>query len=185
VRLRWAHRSRPFPGETANGDRPVALERDGCTLLAVIDALGHGPRAEEAAILALRALDAWAGGSLSSAFDAVDVALRGSRGAAMTAVLFGTAGIEAAGIGNVALRSSGFAIPFVQTPGVLGAQRRALRLAQAPRATGRLLLASDGISTRLDFERVMALEPDAACEHLLDAHGSSHDDATALIVDVS
>jgi negative regulator of sigma-B (phosphoserine phosphatase) len=163
----------------------VAIERDGITLLAVVDALGHGPRAEEAAVLAVRALEAWAGGTLASAFDVVDVALRGSRGAAMTALLFGGAGIEAAGVGNVALRTSGLTIPFVQTPGVLGAQRRALRVAQAPRATGRVLLASDGISTRLDFERVMALEADAAVEHLLEAHGSNHDDATALIVDVS
>ena len=44
-----AHLSQPKPGEKANGDA-VLVRRDGDALmLAVVDGLGHGPIAAEAA----------------------------------------------------------------------------------------------------------------------------------------
>ena len=38
-----AYLTRPREGETENGDRAVVVDLGDVTLLAVIDALGHGP----------------------------------------------------------------------------------------------------------------------------------------------
>ncbi|MCP4284209.1 MAG: hypothetical protein GY792_07145 [Gammaproteobacteria bacterium] len=41
--------NRPLPGETANGGGYFIRHFSGKTLVAVIDGVGHGPKAEEAA----------------------------------------------------------------------------------------------------------------------------------------
>src|SRR5215213_8398817 len=51
--------SRPRPGEEVNGDAYFIGEHDGQTLLAVVDGLGHGQGAREAAQAALDTLEQW------------------------------------------------------------------------------------------------------------------------------
>src|ERR687894_561949 len=53
--------SRPRPGEVDNGDAYFVRRRTGATLLAVVDGLGHGHGAQEAARAALEVLSAWEG----------------------------------------------------------------------------------------------------------------------------
>lgn len=186
------HRSRPCAGETANGDGVFIGANTGLVtngwevLVAVIDALGHGPKAEHARVLAERALtDVPADATLKDVFDTVHLALRGSRGAAMAIVRHRADELEAAGVGNVAVRIlQGAVLPFVPTPGVVGGQLRGLREARGSVHSGaRILLHSDGISSRFDEALARTLQPEEACEQLLRRHGASHDDATIAIMD--
>lgn len=152
----------------------------------VIDALGHGPRAEQAAEQAAAALrGASLAAGLEALFTAVHQALRGSRGAAMTIVLREGSRLRAAGVGNVALRFvPPGALSLVPTEGVLGARLRTLRVAEGSAASGRLILHSDGISHRFDAARVTVGSLEEACERLIADHGVRHDDATVLIAEL-
>lgn len=184
----FAHRSRPCRGETENGDLALVVEREHARLLALIDGLGHGPSAALASTRAAEALSSlFEQGdvpSVSECFEVAGKALRSTRGAAMTVVLVHPSRVEAAGVGNVGLRASALKIPFLATAGIVGAQHRTLRVAHMKvAATGRLVMFSDGISSRFDMATIEGLPPDRACERLLAEHGADHDDATVLVAD--
>jgi negative regulator of sigma-B (phosphoserine phosphatase) len=185
MRASIAHRSTPKQGETASGDRPFVQERDGEVFVAVIDALGHGPRAEEAAVCAVQALDSVEPGTpLAARFERVHEALKRTRGAAMTAILVVGSRVTVAGIGDVSFRCSGTSVPFLPTPGVLGSARRPLRVAEAVLGERtRFVLHSDGVSSRFSLETVASLDAAGACEALFSAHAGTHDDATLLVLD--
>jgi len=57
VKLEAHHRSFPKSGESTNGDAVVVRTVASATLVAVIDALGHGPSAAEAAAVAVGYLE--------------------------------------------------------------------------------------------------------------------------------
>ncbi len=183
--MRVAHRSRPHAAETANGDRAFSFATGDVAWFGIIDALGHGPRAEEVAVRLLEVMQGLPpSANVAAAFAAGAAALRGGRGAAMTAVRVTPDEVEAAGVGNVSLRAVGFDVPFVSTAGVLGAVQRPLRVAKSARPVrGRIVLFSDGISSRFPTDSLDRDDPDAACVTLLRTHGVSHDDATILIAD--
>jgi negative regulator of sigma-B (phosphoserine phosphatase) len=173
--------SRPCAGETENGDRAFVRVDGAREAFAVIDALGHGPLASAAAKLAIETLERVSlADPLDRIFAAVHTALQGSRGAAMVLVIRQGDLLHAAGIGNVALRSS---ISFVPTNGVLGSRFRPPRIASGA-ASGRLILHSDGISHRFETRDYDGKTPAEVCRLLLDQHGASHDDATVLVVDL-
>ncbi|WP_236517281.1 phosphoserine phosphatase [Sandaracinus amylolyticus] len=177
---------RPFPGETACGDDVVVVRSESAILIAVIDALGHGERAAEVA----RALRASLEGAdlslgLRALFDRAHTALRGTRGAAMTAVLLRASELEACGVGNVALRSEGLALSFVPTPGVVGVRMPRLRPVVSARAPGaRIVLASDGISTRMSLSDARSRDAAQACRELFDLHAKDHDDVSLAVIDL-
>jgi hypothetical protein len=180
---RWAQRTRPCAGETANGDLALVLSDGARDAFVVIDGLGHGPRAQAAAEAAAAALERAAlADGLEALFAAVHQALRGTRGAAMTIVLREGSRLRAAGVGNVAMRLvPPGSLALVPTDGVLGARARTLRVAEGSATSGRLVLHSDGISHRFDPALVTAGSLEEACERVLADHGVPHDDATVLI----
>lgn len=183
--------SRPRDGETFNGDRVVIRHDGDRTLLALIDALGHGARAHEVAELAAYSLEAQnLALSPDQILERVDVDLRGSRGAAVMLCLIEGPELQGCGIGNVALRTDASDVHPLLTPGILGhgfrgRARRLRPFSGAIRAGSRLVLFSDGISARLALAPVRGLSPDDACRAILDEFGRSHDDATVIVVDVS
>jgi hypothetical protein len=186
VLSRFAHESRPRAGEKENGDRAVAFERDGRLILAVIDGLGHGPQASAAASAAAAEIGRadFAGGP-AVVVRAVHEALRGTRGAVMTLVMVGESAIETCGVGNVALRlSGGIKHSFIPNAGVLGHNLRVPRTARSARVRGRIILHSDGISSRFDPDAVRELDPAAACARILAEHRRDVDDSTVLVADV-
>lgn len=181
-----AHCLRPFPGETACGDDVVVVHGPGAVLVAVVDALGHGERAAEVA-RALRASLEGADVSLGlrAIFERSHADLRGSRGAAMTAILVGESELEACGVGNVALRSEGLALSFVPSPGVIGARLLRLRTARCARARGaRIAIASDGVSSRFSLSLTLGRDAAEACRELFELHVKDHDDATLVVIDL-
>ena len=116
-----SHVSKPKIGESVNGDAVVVRDEGDVVLLAVIDGLGHGPIAAEAAQVAVATL---ATQSLKEPM--IDVVktlhdkLRGTRGVAATLCLVRGQDLEACAVGNVQVTSSNASIPLVLSAGVLG-----------------------------------------------------------------
>lgn len=178
--------TRPARNESANGDRAVHLVDGDTVVFGVIDGLGHGPKAEEAALTALAALARAPKRDVSSLFDAAHAALRGTRGAAMTLVVVRGALCEAIGVGNVALRVRHVrGLSLASTPGVVGGQMRTLRVARGQIERGaRLAIFSDGISSRAPLDEYEDEAPEKAARRVLADHALEHDDATILIADL-
>lgn len=180
------HTSIPKEGETACGDAVTVRVEEGVTLLAVIDALGHGP---QAAVVADRGQaflkDTPLDMDVGTLTEGLHAALRGTRGVAAMCCLIRGDRIQGCGVGNVELRSMGSRVPAILTPGVLGVQMMRLRVFEATLTPGaRLVLFSDGISPRLDLERVERLPAEPAGKALLERYRRSHDDATLLVADL-
>lgn len=184
--FRTATRTRPCRGETRNGDRAVVRREDGRILVAVVDALGHGPVAADVADLAERALlEAQLGDGVVPVLERLHVALRGTRGAAATVLLADANEVAAAGIGNVALRVTGLALAMVPVPGIVGVRARSFRGFEAALSTGaRLVLFSDGISSRFSLDELTVRDTERAADSLFERCARDHDDATLVVLDI-
>jgi negative regulator of sigma-B (phosphoserine phosphatase) len=187
VTLKAEHLCVPRQGETECGDIAVVRTDADVSLLAVIDALGHGPHAATAAriaaeLLAVAPLDR----GVLHLMESLHAALRGSRGAAAMLCLLSTDGrLQGCGVGNVEMRTVGSRVPTVLTPGILGASVNRLRTFEARVVPGdRLVLVSDGISSRMDLGSVRGLSPAGACDVLMTQNRRTHDDSTLLVIDI-
>lgn len=186
MKLSLSHITLPKVGEVASGDTVVVRSEDGVTLLAVIDALGHGPQAAVVADRGREFLEKVPlAGSVLALTEGLHDALRGTRGAAAMCCLLRGGRLEGCGVGNVELRALGARVPIVLTPGILGVQLHRTRVFEGPLAVGaRLLIFSDGVSPRMEFDRFEKLAADHACKSMMDRYRRAHDDATLLVADV-
>jgi phosphoserine phosphatase RsbX len=180
------HLTIPKQGEHVSGDAAYVRVGDPASLFAVVDALGHGPTAAGVAKLALAYFEtAPIDRGVRRLVEGLHDALRGSRGAAAMVCLLKDGRMEGCGVGNVELRSLGSKVPAVLTPGILGASLNRLRTFEAALAPGdRLVVFSDGLSSRIDFGVCHGLPPREACQVLMDRYRRSHDDSTVLITDL-
>jgi len=187
VKVVTAHLSTPKPGEVANGDAVFVREDPfGLVLLAVIDGLGHGRAAAEASRAAVERLNQVSlEQPLLDTMKTLHQDLRGTRGAAATVCLLRQRQLEACAVGNVQLSSFGCTLPLVLSAGVLGHQVGTFRICRADvPARYRLMLYSDGISTRVRWEQVAALSPFAVCEAVFAQYRRAEDDASILVANV-
>lgn len=181
-----AHLSVPMAGEIANGDVAVfRIDGAGRALFGVIDGLGHGVDAAAAARAAAQCLETVSlDDSLQDIMQQLHEQLMGSRGAAGTVCLVRTGAIEACAVGNVELRSSDIRIPLIFSPGILGVRLTKLRACRAALPSrARVVLFSDGISSRVPVEDVRNLAPRPACDALMQRYRRKEDDATVLVAD--
>jgi negative regulator of sigma-B (phosphoserine phosphatase) len=181
------HLSLPKDGETQNGDAVLIREEGSRVLLALVDALGHGPGASAVAAVAVAELEAAPlDGGLAAILDRLHRGLRNSRGAAaLVCTIDGAGRLEACSVGNVELRSVGTRLPVTLTPGILGAKVRSFRIFSAQLAKGdRLVAFSDGISARSDLAQTRGIAPAQLCELLMRELRRPHDDATVLVADM-
>ncbi len=176
----------PREGETVNGDAAMVRHADGGVLVVVLDALGHGEKAAAAADVGLRYLaEAPLDHGVRPLIDGLHERLRGTRGAAAMVLLFHNQRVEGCGVGNVALRSFRARIPAILTPGVLGGSLTRLRIFKGEVVVGdRIILFSDGISSRFDEEGTRSGPALATCQAIMDGHRKPHDDATVLVADI-
>ena len=179
-------RSRPCAGEELSGDEAIVRVDKERSLVAVVDALGHGPRAHEVASVAARFLH-----SCAIAVDPVDVlhgldrALAGTRGAAATICVHDGETVRCAGVGNVELRSIGTRVGLIPSPGVLGRRPRRVRSTNYRVSSGdRIALFSDGVSGRIHLPEVQGRSLPSACSELFDRYAQEGDDATLVLYDV-
>ncbi|MBV9926005.1 MAG: ATP-binding protein [Acidobacteria bacterium] len=181
--------SRPRPGEETNGDAYFIKEHDGETLLAVVDGLGHGRGAREAAQAALDTLEQWEGEPLDELILSTHDALRVTRGAVMGAVALDRARgtFTYAGVGNVEVRVLGASDPARPIPsnGTLGARLSQVRVWPHRWQEGTtLVIASDGISATWDahsYPGLLTKSPQLLAGVLLRDFCRNSDDATVLV----
>jgi negative regulator of sigma-B (phosphoserine phosphatase) len=190
--IEWAANSRPRPGESVCGDRMIAVDVDGtAALIGVLDGLGHGTEAAEAASCGVDVLRAARAEPLDVLVQRCHRALSGTRGVAMTLVRidFRTDTLSWAGIGNVAadlvakhpagveVRSSarlaggivGYRIPEALTP------------QEVPIRPGDLLvITSDGVVEDHLDDIDFAASSLAIADQILRRHAKDSDDALVL-----
>ncbi|HYN89730.1 MAG TPA: SpoIIE family protein phosphatase [Ardenticatenaceae bacterium] len=148
--------SRPHPGFEENGDAYLVRPyQDGAVLVAVVDALGHGPEAARIAEKALDFLSASTTEGLGVLLRGCHEHLKGMRGAAIALVRIEPlpGRLHYCGVGNVEARLAG------QTParpisynGIVGAVLPSFKLFDFSFRPGDLLLLhTDGISARFNL----------------------------------
>jgi phosphoserine phosphatase RsbX len=190
--IEWAAKARPRPGEKVCGDRLIAVDVDGtAALIGVLDGLGHGAEAAEAANRGVDVLRAACAEPLDVLVERCHRALSGTRGAAMTLarIDFRTDTLSWVGIGNVAadlvakhpagveVRSSarlaggivGYRIPEALTP------------QKVPIRPGDLLvITSDGIVEDHLDDIDFSASSLAIADQILHRHAKDNDDALVL-----
>jgi serine phosphatase RsbU (regulator of sigma subunit) len=190
--IEWATAGRPRPGEHACGDQAIAVGIDGqAALFGVLDGLGHGPPAANAAIAAVEALENARSERVEVLVQLCHRVLGGSRGAAMTLarIDFAAGQLYWTGVGNVSANLVAKAASGIQVrssarlaAGIVGYRIPEISPAQViPIHTGDLLIiASDGIAEdhldHIDF----AAPATAIAEHILSKHAKESDDAMVL-----
>ncbi len=154
---------RPKAGEQVSGDDAALLRSETGWRVAVIDGIGHGEPAREAAARAVASVQASAGASLEETLRHLDLALRGTRGAVVGLVeLPAPLGeIAAAVIGNVAVHVFGGRSTW-RAAGVrgsvgspAGAPRVRIEKTAAP-PLGVVVMYTDGVPSSTDVRQVVA-----------------------------
>jgi hypothetical protein len=188
LRFSTASRVRPMEGLTACGDVIIDLRREGWHLLAVVDALGHGPDAAKSASAALQAAQESIGQPLERVFEAVHRALPKLRGVVMSALLLESTGASFAGVGNVEVFApEGVSRPVAMAGTLGGAAYRYRSFAVALEPGHRWALVSDGIRARegsVLFHKFRQTPAQEAADSLVAQAGRAHDDVAVLIIDV-
>jgi negative regulator of sigma-B (phosphoserine phosphatase) len=177
-------------GETRSGDLAVFAPTAAGGLACVIDGLGHGPEAADAAETCAQVVRAHAEAPAQELLQACHEALLQTRGVVMTAAWFDLerGQLSWAGVGNVDARlvHSGpelredVALVF---GGVLG--YRMPRVRPATMALGRgdlLVMITDGIDGAISPALSGGGAAQALASRILDTHGKGNDDALAVVI---
>jgi negative regulator of sigma-B (phosphoserine phosphatase) len=180
-------------GEARSGDLAVFAPYPGGALVAVIDGLGHGGAAADAAEGAAEVLRAHPSDTPRDLLARCHAALRKTRGVVMTLAWFdlGAALLRWTGVGNVEARllraaggpGSGSIAPVV-LGGVVGYQLpRTIRASEVALEPGdAVIFATDGVTA--DFSAVLdpELPVQEQAERVLHDHAKGTDDALAVVV---
>lgn len=182
-----------YPGETACGDAWTARARAGAFELLVVDGLGHGPRAEQAAAEAVRAFGPAAPHDPGEALAELSGELTGTRGS-----VAGLVRIEAAdgrlvfsGIGNISgliVSPAGEFRRLVSRDGRLGGASRGPAPDTRSLSPGdTVILHSDGIATlreRDGARELFAKSPAMIAAVLMRDFNRGRDDACVAVARV-
>jgi len=182
--------TRPHPGQEKNGDTFV-LERWGeNALVGVIDGVGHGQLAFQAAREAQLFVEAHYDRPLDTLFCGVDRACRGTQGVVMALARFdwGSESLIFASVGNIEARV--FACPqkmnFLVRRGLIGLNAPHPVITEHHWEPSQVMvLHSDGVSARwewADYPELRDASATRAAQHLLNRHARDTDDATVVVV---
>jgi anti-sigma regulatory factor (Ser/Thr protein kinase) len=183
---------RALAGEPMSGDHAVFVrEGEGVLVLAVIDGIGHGPLAEDAAAAAAAAFLAHRGSSPLLILEACDAALLGTRGAVMAVARIDeeTGAVEHGGAGNVTSRIERFRrthtlATSMTTLGTRGLKRKPMVETAAMAPDAALIMFTDGLTSRASLEgkaELLREHPIVIAERLMADHGRHNDDALVLV----
>jgi hypothetical protein len=183
--LDWAIAARPLLGTGPNGDRDIVIQRADGAAIVVVDGLGHGPEAAEAAAAVVTAVERAATQSIAELVQSCHVAAMGTRGAVMSLATLNTQTGTLAwmGIGNVAglvVRASIALLKpkeyLAARAGIVGQTLPALTYFEPGDL---LVLATDGVRVEWQ-EHVRLMSASAVAEDLLSRFGKPDDDALVL-----
>jgi serine phosphatase RsbU (regulator of sigma subunit) len=189
--LDWATAGSPIPGEKESGDLHVVAPFDHGVLLAVIDGLGHGVPAAEAARAAAGFMKMNAGESVIRLVQQCDQLLHRTRGVVMSLASINTTDetVTWLGVGNVdgilirCKDSTRTSSEFLNASrGVVGARLPGLRAAVLPIARGDwLIFATDGIRSGFDEGLSLSTTPQQIADRILAQDGLDTDDSLVLV----
>lgn len=181
---------RAYPGERLSGDHALWIWSEEALVAGVVDGLGHGPEAREAADRAMELMREQLSLAPELVLEHCDAGLRGTRGASLGVVrLDRQSGVLShACVGNVAtlVCRPGQVDAMGCTPGVLGISRqrsRASRSESSLRPGELLVMHTDGLSTRTTVEDAVLLRrhPLEVAHELMRRFSKNHDDAMVLV----
>jgi anti-sigma regulatory factor (Ser/Thr protein kinase) len=181
----------PYPGESACGDGFVIVHGSPVTSVLLVDGLGHGPGAAEAAEAAIASFRAHPSDSPADALERMQEILRPTRGAAaaVARVDRGSRVARFSGIGNIAgvvMGETGPGRHMVSGHGIVGQTSRAAREYDYPLPPGfSVVLHSDGITSRWKLETYPGLlrrHPMLVAGVLFRDFRRPNDDATVVVL---
>lgn len=182
----------PVRNEHVNGDGWDRVQDDGTLTIMLVDGLGHGLPAHEAASAASKAFRT-AKGAPADKLRTIHDALKGTRGAAVAIAELhpgtGTANgtMRFAGIGNISVTmiEPGARRSAVSLYGIVGHDVREFREFSYPWSREScLIMHSDGLTTRWDLDRypgLLAHDPALIAGMLWKDHRRHNDDSTVLV----
>lgn len=180
----------PHAGEQRSGDTAVFVPTSAGALVALIDGLGHGPEAADAAERCAEVVRGHAEAGPRELLQTCHEALVRTRGVVMTVAWFDLehAQLSWAGVGNVdarlvrpgpALRED-VALVF---GGVLGYRMPNVRPASMPLERGDLLvMLTDGIESAISPGLAGGGAAQTMADRIFDRHGTGTDDALVVVV---
>ena len=186
--VEWATAGAALAGQASSGDRAVVVGFPGGALVALIDGLGHGKEACEAALAAERVLLAAPYEAVSELMLRCHEALRGTRGAVLSLASFdeGQSTMTWLGVGNVEAllvrAQAGTAEAVAMKGGTVGYMLPTLNprtLVVYPGDT--LVLASDGIRQGFRSEIVPARTPQEIADQVMAHWAKTSDDACVVV----
>lgn len=187
TQLITAAAARRFPGEAVSGDAWTVEWSDSKYRLTVIDGLGHGPEAAEAAAVARQTLEAHPDLEPAAALLACHHAMGHTRGAAVLTLQIDltTKCLTYAGVGNVEGR---VCLPerdhrLVSFRGIVGNMMKSVRTFTLDLGDRwAILVHTDGISARFDTPALAGADWQALADRILEGWGCTTDDATIVVV---
>lgn len=181
----------PLPGQQESGDLSLVKSVDSRTLIAVVDALGHGEDAASAAHTAVGTLERYARESLPELVKRCHTALAGTRGVVLGIASFDPAAATMTwlGVGNISgilLRADGNARParisLVPAAGFIGSEPiTAVQRVVALLPGDTIFLASDGIRDGFTDALTMPGSPQGLADHIMSRYAKGTDDALVLV----
>lgn len=184
----WGIAGRALSGETESGDLAVAVEHEEGVLLAVLDGLGHGPEAAEAAEVAVEVLRDRPERPVEWLVSECHDALVRTRGVVMALVSLRSERSVWIGVGNIegkVIRPgleqlSPLTLP--QLGGIIGYQLPLLRPSPLRLAAEDVvILATDGLSPDFRANVAPTRPVQEIAEDLLLSYGRANDDAIVLV----
>ena len=178
------------PGEDVNGDSFVIKHGDGQSLIAVIDGVGHGRLAHQAARAARHYIESHSDLPLADLFRGVDRACRATRGVVMAVAAFDWTGMTLTfgSVGNIEVKvlCGQDKFNFIVRRGIVGKNAPNPVVTENDWRPGYVLaLHSDGLSTHWgwnDFPRQSDNSAQFIAEHMHRTLKKDHDDTTLIIV---
>jgi anti-sigma regulatory factor (Ser/Thr protein kinase) len=181
--------SRPFPGETLNGDSYVLSNMSGSeTIISVIDGLGHGKYANIASEKAKEQILLNDNLSVDNLMNRLHSSLRGTRGATIGITKINTQNnkLYFSGIGNIEtfIITNEGSKSIISFGGIVGHNMRTPRVYEFSFLPGDVLcMYSDGIQSRWRHEEINWKDnPQEIADRILLNYSRPNDDATILIV---
>jgi phosphoserine phosphatase RsbX len=187
----WGIAERSLPGEVESGDASIVAQVADGVLIAVIDGLGHGAEAAQAAGLATSVVRDHAGEPLASLIERCHQALRYSRGAAMTLAQVNSTKqtLTWLGVGNVEgrlLRAHTSKDLTTESPmlrgGVVGHKLPPLHSSSAQLSRGDVIvMTTDGVGGGFLDRLAPEGTPQSIADKILEQHWRGMDDALVLV----
>jgi negative regulator of sigma-B (phosphoserine phosphatase) len=190
-RIEWGIAALPLPGQGASGDGHLVKAFPNGVLVAVVDGLGHGPEAAEAAAIAIHTLENHSEQPVISLMNRCHEALRSTRGVAMSLASYTVSDstltwVAVGNVEGVLLRGNGRTTDeresLLLRGGVLGTRLPSLSADSLTLGGGGvLILATDGIDSGFAETLTVTDPPQTIADRILAGHRRTTDDALVLV----